>query len=92
MQRQGALDQRLRQMAGAEAVGGELLAGQMDQPDVAVELTFLAHLEEDRGRQHQGRRGRVIVVGAAGRQAGAAAAELLVVAVEPCRRCRNGRP
>ena len=37
-QPQRALDEPLGQMPGAHAVGGELLAGQMDQPDVAVEL------------------------------------------------------
>ena len=38
VQLQRALDQALAQVAGAEAVGGELLAGQVDQPDVAAEL------------------------------------------------------
>ena len=68
-------------MPGAEAVGRELLAGQMDQPDVAAELARAAQFEEDRRAEHQRGRGRVIVVGPGGGEPRAAAAAVLVVAV-----------
>ena len=55
-------------MAGAHAIGGKLLPGEMEQPNVAGELALAGKLQEDRGGQHQGGGGRVIVVGAGRRQ------------------------
>ena len=63
-----ALDQALAEMAGAHAIGGKLLAGEMHQPDVARELALPREVQEDRGGQHQRGRGRMVVVGAGGRQ------------------------
>ena len=76
-----ALDKRLGQVAGAHAVGRELLAGEMDQPHVASQEARPAEIQEDRRAEHQGGGGRVVVVGPGRRQAGAVAAAGLLVAV-----------
>ena len=52
----------LGQRACAEAVSRELLTGEMDKPDVALQQTLPAQLEKDRRGQQQGRSGGVIVV------------------------------
>ena len=66
--RQRSFDHPLTKMAGAHAVGRKFLAGQMDQPDVALQLAGLAEFQKRFGPQHQGRRGRMVVVGAGGSQ------------------------
>ena len=53
----------------------------MDQPDVAVQPAGPAQFQEDRGAEHQGGGGRVVVVGPGRRQPGAVAAAGLLVAV-----------
>ena len=68
-------------MPCAQAVGGEFLARQVYQPDVAAQPALAAELEEDRGGQHQRGGGRVVVVGPGRGQPGAAAAAVLFVAV-----------
>ena len=50
---QVALDKRLTQVAGAQAVRRKFLPGQMNQPDVAAQLPGLAEPQQDRSRLHQ---------------------------------------
>src|SRR5208337_4692709 len=60
---QTPLNQLLAQGPRAHAVGRELLAGQMYEPDVRFELALFGQVEEDRGGEHHGGGGRVVVVG-----------------------------
>ena len=91
-QTERTFDEPLGQTPGAHAVGGELLAGEVDQPDVAVELAGTAEFQEHRRPQHQRGGGRVIVVGAGGGHAGELSAALRCNRRLPYRPCRSGRP
>lgn len=80
-QPQRALDQAARQVAGAEAVRGELLASQVDQPHVAVQPPRLAQRQEQRRPEHHRRGRRVVIVGAGRGNASAVAAVLRIIQV-----------
>ena len=68
-------------MPRPHAVGRKLLAGEMNQPDVATELALAAEFQKDGRPEHQGGGGRMIVVGAGRGQPGSVATPGLVVAV-----------
>jgi hypothetical protein len=93
VQRQVAGGERPGQVARAEAVARELLAGQVHQPDVVGELAGGAHRQEHVGGEQQ-RRGRaVVVVGAGGGVAGAGPPACAACRRRrpPCTRCRSDR-
>ena len=80
-QLEGALDHGLAEEPRAQAIGGELLAREVQQPDIPFQLAFLRQLHEDRRRQQQRGGGRVIVVGARGGHAHARAALVVLIHV-----------
>src|SRR5262245_48158115 len=76
----------LREMPSAQAVGWKLLAGEMNQPDVAVELLLLAQFQKNRRSQHESGGRGVIVVGSGGREPSPLAARIrLIVVRHVCR-------
>ena len=85
-EREPLLDERFGEVARPEAVGGELLARQVDEPDVPLQLPVAREREENVGRQQQRRRRRMVVVGAARRSTQAIAAAPFFVDVLHVRR------
>lgn len=80
------LHQALRQRACTHAIRRVLLAGEVDEPDIALEAARACERKQLLGGEEQRRGRRVVVVGAGGRRAQEIAAALLVVDVLHVRR------
>src|SRR5438132_14356812 len=55
-------------MASAQTIGREFFSRQVHQPNVARQFTSPTQIEEDRGAEHERRRGGVVIIRAGSRQ------------------------